>query len=172
MSMSEKILFDFLDAHNIAYKLFKHQPVFTVEDKPVLIDSDVDTIPGLQSKSLFLKDKKDGSLFLVSVTEDKRVDLKAFGDVVGGRRFSFAKPEELLEVLKLQPGSVTPFGLIFDQHNKVSFVLDEDFLTTTFVNFHPLRNDMTIGLTPQVFVTAMEKLGHSPLVIRIPVREM
>jgi Ala-tRNA(Pro) deacylase len=169
--MNEKIVFDFLNANSIAYKLFRHQPVFTVEDKPMLIDSDVTTIPGLQSKSLFLKDKKCGSFFLVSVSEEKRVDLKALGDALGGKRFSFGKEEELLEHLKVQPGSVTPFGLIFDEHKKVTFVLDEDFLTTSFVNFHPLRNDMTISLTPQDFLICSEKMGHQPLIIRIPVRE-
>jgi Ala-tRNA(Pro) deacylase len=168
--MPEKIIFDFLN-NNIAYKLFKHQPVFKAEDKPVLIDSDVDTIPGLQSKNLFLKDKKYNSFFLVSVSEDKRVDLKALSDVLGCGRFSFGKSEELFELLKLEPGSVTPLGLIFDKQNKVTFVLDEDFLTTSFVNFHPLRNNMTVSLTPQQFLACMEKLDHTPRTISIHVQK-
>jgi Ala-tRNA(Pro) deacylase len=168
--MSEKILFDFFTANRIEYKLFKHQPVFTCEDKPILIDSDgIDTIPGLQSKSLFLKDK-NGVLFLVGVSEEKRVDLKALSDALGCGRFSFGKAEEMLEFLKVTPGSVTPFGLIFDQQNKVTFVLDEDFLTAEFVMFHPLRNDMTVCLTPQAFLTCMEKMGHKARVVRIPVK--
>lgn len=170
MLMNEQKLFDFFKTHQIEYTLFKHQPLFTVEDQPILIDSDLETIPGLQSKNLFLKDHK-GKLFLVSTTEDKPVDLKALSKILECGRFSFCKPEELMEYLQLTPGSVTPFGLIFDTTKKVSFVLDEDFLKADFVIFHPLRNDMNVTLTPQVFLNAMEKLEHPARIIRIPVKE-
>lgn len=163
-------MFDFLKSNHIVYNLFHHQPVFTTEETPVLIDSDVDTIPGMDSKNLFLKDKKCEAFYLVSVTQDKRVDLKALSNTLGCGRFSFGKPEELFELLKLTPGSVTPFGLLFDQHNKVTFVLDEDFVAASSVNFHPMRNDMTINMDSQVFLACMEKMGHVPRVITIPVQ--
>jgi Ala-tRNA(Pro) deacylase len=169
--MKEKIVFDFLRDNNIKYQLFKHQPVFKAEDKPILIDSSgVDTIPGLQSKNLFLKDSKIGLFFLVSVAEDKRVDLKALTDVLGCGRLSFAKPEELMGLLKLEPGAVTPFGLMFDEKNKVLFVLDQDFLDAICVIFHPLRNDMNVTLSPKDFLTCMEKINHSPRIVSIPVK--
>lgn len=170
MSMNEKILFDFLDASKIEYQLFKHQPVFTCQDKPVLIDSGgIDTLAGMHSKNLFLRDQKD-NFFLVSVGQEKRVDLNALSKGLGCQRFSFGKPEELLAFLKLQPGSVTPFGLIFDARKKVTFVLDKDFLTASLITFHPLRNDMTVALAPQQFLTCMEKMGHQPRIMLIPAR--
>jgi Ala-tRNA(Pro) deacylase len=169
--MNEQLLFDFLRTNNIEYKLFKHQPVFRVGEEPVLIDSDVDTIPGAHSKNLFLKDPKNNSFFLVSVTQDKRVDLGALHKLLGCARFSFGKPEQLLELLKLTPGAVTPFGLMFDEQKKVTYILDEDFLAASFVNFHPLRNDMSISLAPQDFLASMEKLGHLPKIMHIPIQE-
>lgn len=167
----EKVLLDFFNTHNINYILFKHQPLFTCADQPVLINSDLKKLPGLSTKNLFLKNKKDDSaFFLVTVCQDKQVDLKALGGVLGGIRFCFGKPEELLEILKLTPGAVTPFGLIFDEQNKVTFVLDQDCLKAPSINFHPLRNDMNVNLAPQAFVTCMENLGHAPRIITIPVR--
>lgn len=173
--MNETVLFDFLKTHHIEYQLFKHLPVFTTEDKLYSVPEDGSqakelSIPGTHSKNLFLKDTKNKLFFLVSVTEDKRVDLKTLSTVLGYSRFSFGKAEEMIELLKLTPGSVTPFGLMFDQQNNVRFVLDEDFLTSQSVNFHPLRNDMTINLAPQAFLTCMEKMGHKPHIIRIPVQ--
>ncbi len=164
----EKILLDFFATHNIAYKLYKHQPLFTCADQPILIGSDEKVMPGINTKNLFLKDKKNKTLYLVSVTQDKRVDLKALSKQLECAGFGFGTPEELLEVLKLTPGTVNPFSLIFDQHNKVTYVLDEDVLKAPSVNFHPLRNDMNVNLTPQAFLTCMEKLGHTPRVIKIP----
>jgi Ala-tRNA(Pro) deacylase len=170
--MDDKIAFDFFAANSINYKLFKHQPVFTTADKPVLVDSGgVEVIPGLHSKSLLLKDSKNNAFFLVSVTEDKRVDLKELGHELGSGRLSFAKPEELLMLLKLEPGSVTPFGLLFDQQKRVVFVLDEDFLKGAWINFHPLRNDMTVSLDPESFLRCMEEMEHYPYVIRIPIKK-
>ena len=169
--MNEQLLFDFLKTNLIEYKLFKHQPVFRVGEEPVLIDSDVDAMPGTHSKNLFLKDPKNNSFFLVSVTQDKRVDLGTLHKLLGCARFSFGKPEELLELLKLTPGAVTPFGLMFDEQKKVTYVLDEDFTKAKLVIFHPLRNDMSISLTPKAFLVSMEKLGHLPKIMHIPVQE-
>ncbi|MFA5075187.1 MAG: YbaK/EbsC family protein [Candidatus Babeliales bacterium] len=167
--MNEQILFDFLKNNNIEYKLFKHQPVFKAEDKPVLSENyATKTIPGLQSKNLFLKDKNN-NFFLVSVAEDKKVDLKTLNVILGCGRFSFGKAEELLELLKLTPGSVTPLGLLFDEQKKVTFVLDEDFIKAGSAAFHPLRNDMTVTFDIKSFLTCMNKMGHEPKIIGIPV---
>lgn len=171
--MNHTIIFDFLKRHNIPYTLFEHQPVFTVEEKPIVtavngIDGPGE-IPQPHFKTLFLKDHK-GKFFLISVTEEKRVDLKALSNVLACGRFSFGKPEELQALLHLTPGSVTPFGLLFDQENKVTFALDEDALHLQWVNFHPMRNDMTIALTPQDFLRSIQTMGHKTAVIHIPTK--
>ncbi|MCF7799995.1 prolyl-tRNA synthetase associated domain-containing protein [Candidatus Babeliales bacterium] len=167
--MNKQILFDFLKNNNIEYKLFKHQPVFKTEDKLIFTqDYGIDTIPGLQSKNLFLKDKNN-KFFLVSVAEDKRVDLKALNIILGCGRFSFGKAEELFELLKLTPGSVTPLGLLFDEQKKVNFVLDEDFIKNGTAAFHPLRNDMTVTFDIKSFLTCMKKMEHEPKIIQVPI---
>lgn len=170
--MNEKQIFDFFKQHNIPYHVYEHQPVFTVNEAPVVTaidgaETSSGVIPEPHFKTLFLQDNK-GVFFLVSVVDDKRVDLKALSDVLGCARFSFGKAEDLLALLKLTPGSVTPYGLLFDEQHKVTFVLDEDALQHSSVSFHPMRNDMTIVTTPQDFLTCMQKMGHAPRVVRIP----
>lgn len=172
--MSENLLFDLFKKHKIEYKLFEHQQVYTCEDKPVItaidgVATSTGSIPEPHFKTLFLQDKT-GKFFLVSVLEDKRVDLKTLSAVLGCGRFSFGKAEELLEHLTLTPGSVTPYGLIFDQQNKITLVLDEDALNYSWVSFHPLRNDMTVVTTPQAFLMFMEIISHKPEVIKIPLK--
>jgi Ala-tRNA(Pro) deacylase len=168
--MNDIKLFNFFAAHTINYTLFKHNPVFTTHDKLILENGGSEKdIPGMHSKNLFLKDANN-QFFLVSVGQEKRVDLKALSDALGCGRFSFGKPEALFEYLKIEPGSVNPFGLMFDINQKVSFVLDEDFMVASFVNFHPMRNDMTVGLAPQEFLKTMELMHHSPRIVPIPVK--
>jgi Ala-tRNA(Pro) deacylase len=169
--MSEKAIFEFLAKHQIEHKVFKHQPVFTVADKPILIDSGgITTLPGIKCKTLFLKNKKSGMFYLVAVSEEKRVDLRALSDLLKTGRFSFGSPEELLEHLKLLPGSVSPFALLHDQQKKIAFILDEDVLHAQAVNFHPMRNDMNITMSPELFLFCMEKMEHRPYIVRIPVQ--
>lgn len=168
---TEEILFDFLNQQNIPYSLFEHQPVFTVDDIPLItavdgIAKENAFIPKPHFKTLFLKDKNN-KFFLVSVIEDKRVDLNALSKTLECGRFSFGTSEELFDLMKLTPGSVTPFGLIFDNKNNITFVLDEDALNYQYVSFHPLRNDMTIVLATKDFIMCLEKMAHKPLIARI-----
>ena len=87
-----------------------HPPVFTVEEAQLVHDD----IPGGHCKNLFCKDEK-GVLWLIVCLEDSRVDLKAAPAKIGSRRLSFGKAELLMEILGVEPGSVTPFGLINDK---------------------------------------------------------
>ena len=52
-NMDQKIL-QILKNHNIEYQIFEHDAVFTVEQAKKIEDS----IPGIHTKNLFLKDKK------------------------------------------------------------------------------------------------------------------
>ena len=70
--------------------------------------------PAATARTCFCKDEK-GALWLIVCLEDARVDLKAAPAKIGSRRLSFGKPELLMEVLGVEPGSVTPFGLINDK---------------------------------------------------------
>ncbi len=82
-----------------------HPPLFTVEESQALRGQ----IPGVHSKNLFLKDKKD-RLFLAVVEEGTPVDLKRLEKALGAARLSFGRAELLAEVLGVTPGAVTPFA--------------------------------------------------------------
>ena len=50
-------------------------------------------------------------MWLVSMLEDDRLDIKALGQAIGGERLSFCKPDRLMTFLGVIPGSVTPSRL-------------------------------------------------------------
>ena len=81
-----------------------------------------------QAKQLFLR-SKCGKQFLVSCLIDTDVDLKVLSERCG---VSKAKPlrlttyEVMTEVLKVAPGSVTPFAVI-NTDQSVRLLLDERF---------------------------------------------
>jgi Ala-tRNA(Pro) deacylase len=142
----------------------EHDAVFTVEEARALRG----TIPGLHTKNLFLKDKK-GALFLVTVPEDAAIDLKALHTVIGAKgRLSFASGERLMEVLGVEPGSVTPLALVNDEERRVTFILHQAFRDADPVNFHPLRNTATATMTRADFFGFLRHLGREPDVRELP----
>lgn len=162
-SQDEKTLLNLLDQHSIEYQLYQHEPAFTVAESDHLLQ----IIPGTHSKNLFVKDKKN-KYFLISVPHNKKVDLTQLSKIIAHGRFSFTNADDLLHYLGLIPGSVTPYGLLNDLNRHVTFVLDKAFLNQAAINFHPLRNDMTISTSSEAFLKFCELVEHKPSVMEIP----
>lgn len=161
--MFDQTLLTFLTAHQLPFQIHEHEPVFTVAEGVHLHE----LIPGPHCKSLFLRDHKS-NFMLLSLHEQKRVNLKALSSVVNKGRLSFAKPAELLELLKLTPGSVTPYGLLFDEQKQVAFYLDEDLLQFEVTNFHPMRNDRTLSMPVNAFLQFFTLIHHIPTIVQVP----
>lgn len=103
---------------------------------------------GVFCKNILLKDRK-GQMYLVTYQEDKTLDLKKLKKDLGAHRnFSFASREEVLSLLGVEVGSVSPFGLMFDSDEKVKFVLDSDLANCQeMLNFHPHESTETCLIT-------------------------
>ncbi|MGH7095168.1 MAG: prolyl-tRNA synthetase associated domain-containing protein [Stellaceae bacterium] len=155
-----EMLFARLAALRIAYRAYRHPPVFTVAGAVALRG----TLPGGHTKNLFLKDRK-GGLWLAVMLEERRTDLKRLADALGAPRFSFGSGELLYEVLGVRPGSVTPFALINDRARRVAVVLDQAMLAIEPLNYHPLENDRTIAVMPGDLLRFIADCGHVPRVV-------
>lgn len=149
-----------LEALGIAYDRHDHPPLFTVEDSKALRGD----LPGGHCKNLFLRDRK-GAMWLVVCLEDRRIDLKALGELLGGARLSFGSADRLMRVLGVIPGAVSPFALINDTEVSVTVILDKAMLEHRPLNYHPLVNTTTIAVSPEDVVTFVESCGHVARVV-------
>lgn len=134
-----------------------HAPVFTVEEARALRGG----IPGGHCKNLFLKDDK-GAVYLIVCLEDARIDLKTAPPKIGSRRLTFGKAGLLMELLGVEPGSVTPFGLINDTARRVTVILEAEMMAEDKINFHPLQNNATTTIRPADLLTFIRSCGHEP----------
>ena len=141
-----------LENEKIEFSVTEHDPLFTVEDSKLLRGK----IEGGHSKNLFLKDQKD-NFFLVTFLEDITADLKRLPVALNSKKLSFAKPEYLRDLMGIEPGSVSPFGLINDNQKKINFYFDEAFLKFEIANFHPLVNTATVSISPHNLIAFIEK---------------
>lgn len=149
-----------LDSLGVAHDTVRHPAVFRVEEGLEIKA----TLPGAHTKNLFLKDKKD-RLWLVSARQDTVIDLKRLPRVIGSDRLSFGRPELMTEVLGVTPGSVTAFALVNDRERRVTFVLDRRLAEARRVNFHPLANTATTGVSQDGFRAFLKALDVTPIVV-------
>jgi Ala-tRNA(Pro) deacylase len=154
-SLINPLLLDTFKKLGIQVVHTQHEPTPTVEDTKRIREG----IPGAHCKNLFLKNKKD-QYFLIVMQADDPINIKVFEKVIGSSRLSFASPERLQQVLKVTPGSVTPFALINDTGKQVHVFLQADMMAHELLNFHPLRNDLTTTIRSDDLKRFIEHTGH------------
>lgn len=131
-----------LESLSIPFVRYEHPPVHTVEEARPYWKQ----IGGTHCKNLFLRNKKGNRHYLVIAEHTKDLNLKTLTERLGEDRLSFASRERLERLLGLEPGSVSPFGLINDFDRQVIVVVDEALRQAERVNFHPNTNTATIGI--------------------------
>jgi Ala-tRNA(Pro) deacylase len=148
------------DRLGIAHTTVEHEAVFRVGEGEEIKAG----IAGAHTKNLFLKDAKD-RLWLISAEQDTVIDLKRLHHAIGSARLSFGSADLMEEVLGVTPGSVTAFALINDTDHRVTFVLDRRLAEAERVNFHPLTNTATTGVSREGLAKFLAAAEVAPLVV-------
>jgi len=162
MPASRQDLFNRLETLGIRTSTKDHMPVFTVEEAKITHAD----IPGGHCKNLFCKDEKS-VLWLIVALEDSIINLKEAPAKIGSKRLSFGKPDLLMDVLGVEPGSVTPFSLINDTQHRVNVILDERMMQQPLLNYHPLKNDATTTISNSDLLAFIASCGHQPRVVAV-----
>jgi Ala-tRNA(Pro) deacylase len=150
------MVYKYLEKLGINYKRFEHKAVFTVEEAKEIEEN----IPGVKTKNLFLRDKNKKNYLLFCLEAEAKANIKQLSEKLGLKHLSFASSEDLEKLLKLTPGSVSPFGLLNDEENKVKLVIDKNILEGESVNFHPNDNRFTINLKTEDFKKYLDSLNN------------
>ena len=114
--LKESELIKTIQESGYKYNVHNHAALHTVEDSVNLRGK----IEGSHSKNLFLKNKKN-QFFLFSCIENTHINLKKISKSLTLGNISFANEDYLSLYLGVKPGAVTPFGLLNDIENKVTF---------------------------------------------------
>ena len=86
MHITKEDIFFLLEQNGISYELAEHKAVYTIEEMKRLGLKHEDRI----AKNLFIRDDKMRQYFLVTLEQEKQLDLKALQGKIGSRRLSFA----------------------------------------------------------------------------------
>ena len=150
-----------LDSLGVLYERFDHAPVFTCEEA----DAAVPNHAAVQTKNLFLRDKRGRRHILVVTSCARTVDIKRVADLVDADRLSFGSPERLMKYLGVTPGSVTVLGLMNDAEHGVELCVDADVWNTPAWRCHPLINSSTLVISRGDIEKFLAHTGHTPRVV-------
>lgn len=153
--MDKQQILEFLKQKGLDFEIIEHEAVNTVEQAERLC------LPHKEAhaKNLFLRDEKKRNYYLLTLKEERQIDLKEFRKEYGTRPLSFASSEDLMRILRILPGSVTPLGLINDEQHIVHFFLDRDFLGG-LIAVHPMENTATVFLKAEDLVSLIRENGN------------
>jgi Ala-tRNA(Pro) deacylase len=98
---------DWLTQKGVSFTVLRHEPVFTSEQA-----AEVRGTP-LSSGAKALIVKAGDRFLLLVLPADRKLDSRKARDMLGVKALRFATREEVLELTGLQPGSIPPFGSLF-----------------------------------------------------------
>lgn len=155
--MTKEEIYNFIKSKNLWYEITEHKAVFNMDEM-----SEIEMpYPEYDAKNLFVRDDKKKNYYLITVRGNKKVDLKKFRKENNTRNLSFASENDLMNIMNLIPGSVTPLGLLNDKELKVVFYLDEDFLNgKKIIGVHPNDNTATLWLKTDDLIKIIKEHGN------------
>lgn len=170
MDKIQKVL-GFLEDNKIKYELFRHPRLHTIEEA---LDywKNIDSV---HCKNLFMRNHKGNRHYLISFECHKTLDIHSLEQKLGQGKLSFASAERMDRCLGVQPGSVTPFGLIndmdivpgdtdsskelFENGHRVKFFADKDLLDAEKISFHPCDNTASVVISKDDFLKFIKLWG-------------
>ncbi len=162
MDEKQKVL-NQLDLLGISYEVIDHPPVHTIEEMDAL---GVFT-RGEVCKNLFLRNANGKIHYVVSMKKDKHPEIQTtIRQSLGSSRLSFGSDERLQKHLGLQPGAVSPFGVINNAEHDVIVALDSDLKHETgLIGFHPNVNTSFVWLTFDGLMMFLKAMGNPVVLI-------
>lgn len=152
----EREVLETLDKLGITFIRHEHPPVATVEEA----EKHWAVLKGTHCKNLFLRNYKGNRHYLVIAPVTRGIDLKKLNSLLGEDRLSFASPERLRRWLGVEPGSVSPFGLVNDKTHHVQVVCDQTLRSSSALGFHPNVNTATLEIAFADFEKFLASCGN------------
>lgn len=152
----QKVL-DVLDQLNIKFEMYEHPPLPTIE-KAMEYWGDIDAV---HCKNIFFRNHKGNRHYLVILKHIATLDIHDLEKRLQQGKLSFASAKRLQRYLCIEPGSVSPFGLINDNENHVHVFFDENLKTAEKISFHPNLNTASVVVSFDDFIKYMDWTGNT-----------
>jgi Ala-tRNA(Pro) deacylase len=135
-----------LKSAGAAYKVLEHPPVFTSAEAATVRGVD------LHSGAKALIVKVEAQFVMIVLPADFSLHTKAVKQAMSRKNLRFANVEEVLALTALKPGSIPPFGSLFN----LPTYCDSRLGDNVSINFNPGMHTRSINMTFEDYL-AVEK---------------
>lgn len=154
--MKKQEVYQYLKEQEIWHEITEHGELSSLDD---IYAADL-PYPEANGKNLFVRDNKKRHYYMITVRGYKEVDLQKIREEQGTKRLGFASENDLMKILGLKAGSVTPLGLLNDTESKVTHFFDKDFFEGTgMIGVHPNDNSATVWMKAEDLIHLIEESG-------------
>ena len=154
---NRKQVIDKLNELNIAFDIYEHPPLDTIE---IALEYWKD-IDATHCKNLFFRNHKGNKHFLVIIKDTTPFDIHSLEKKLRQGKLSFASEKRLMKYLGVLPGSVSAFGLINDTEHHVHVFMDKQLQHADKISFHPNDNTASVVIDFQDLMRLFQHLGNT-----------
>jgi Ala-tRNA(Pro) deacylase len=153
----QKELYELLEVLSIHFEYYEHPPLFTIEEARIHW-KDYDSG---KCKNIFFRNHKGNKHYLVILEHLRQLDIHDLEKRLLQGKLTFSSDQRLKKYLGVEPGSVSPFGLINDEGKNVHLFIDEKLKEYDRLAFHPNVNTASIVVSKSDFLKFLEFSGNS-----------
>jgi len=144
----QKKLYELLDNLGIPYEYHEHPPLATIDDA-IIHWKDYNSG---RCKNIFFRNHKGNRHYLVILEHLAQLNIHDLERRLKQGKLTFASDQRLKKYLGLDPGAVSPFGLINDHEKHVHLFIDERLKEEKRLAFHPNDNTATLVISKDDFL--------------------
>ncbi|MFV0261496.1 MAG: YbaK/EbsC family protein [Kluyvera sp.] len=156
--MDENAVLKLLAELDIFYQHIPHQEVKTVADHASLSTA----FPAQLLKNLLLKNSSGKHFYLYILDGNKKADLRELALQLNESRLSFASSDELMEILGVEAGGVTPFAIVHNKEKALQIAIDPSVSASQPLGFHPLSNSASVCISRTDLLRLLAFYGYFP----------
>ena len=159
----QKELYELFEKLDIQFEYHEHPPLATIEDARIYWK---DYNAG-KCKNIFFRNHKGDRHYLVILEHLRQLDIKDLEKRLRQGKLTFASDKRLKKYLGVEPGSVSPFGLINDNEKHVYLFIDEKLNESDRLTFHPNINTASLVISKSDFLRFLGYSGNTYEFIRL-----
>jgi Ala-tRNA(Pro) deacylase len=148
---------------NIQFEYHEHPPLATIEDTKTHWKN----YNSGRCKNIFFRNHKGDKHYLIILEHLRQLNIRDLEKRLKQGKLTFASDFRLKKYLGIEPGSVSPFGLINDSEKHVHLFIDEKLKEFDRLTFHPNINTASLVLSKSDFLKFLEYTGNTFEFIRL-----
>jgi Ala-tRNA(Pro) deacylase len=159
----QRELYDLFEKLSIQFEYHEHPPLATIEDAKLHWKN----YNSGRCKNIFLRNHKGDKHYLVILEHLRTLNIHDLEKKLKQGKLTFASDQRLKKHLGVEPGSVSPFGLINDIDKQVHLFIDEKLNESEHLTFHPNVNTASLVISKSDFLRFLKYSGNTFEFIRL-----